>query len=274
MSNELSAARYRRALRDHTDRLAECVGVAGREASVPTCPDWTVADLVEHVGQSVHWISDIVQRRITDPAQLPTEMAVLPADAGAWPAWLSEAAARAAAACSDAALEAPVFNASGDHRTGGWFWLQSLVNEAVIHGVDAAAAAGQDLDIAADVAPDVAAGLVTNHLMMLTSPTWAAQVPESAEALRGAGETLHWHATDEPGLGEAGEWFVERHPDGASWQHRHGGADVTVHGPARSLLLVLTRRLPLTNGSTDHVSVDGDADLARHWLQHTAHVAD
>ena len=108
---------------------------------------------------------------------------------------------------------------------------------------------------------------------MLTSPTWAAQRPESANALRGAGETLHWHATDEHGLGEGGEWFVERSPDGATWAPRSGEADVSVSGPATSLLLILTRRRQLTD-ETDQVSVDGDLDLVRDWIEHSAHVAD
>jgi uncharacterized protein (TIGR03083 family) len=269
MSLELSAERCRQALQDHTERLAECARAAGGAASVPTCPNWTVTTLVEHVGQTLHWVSEIVERRITDPSELPTEVAELPAEPQAWPAWLSGAAARAAAACSDAALEAPVFNAAGDNRTGTRFWLRSLLNETVIHGFDAAAAAGHEYDLDADIA----AGLITNHLAMLTSPTWAAQRPESAAAIRGTTETLHWHATDEPSLGTAGEWLIERRPDGASFQHGHGPADVTVQGPAKSLLLVLTRRLPLTGGHPDHVTIDGDVDLARHWLQHTAHVS-
>ena len=90
-----------------------------------------------------------------------------------------------------------MFNAAGDERTGGEFWLSSLLNEAVVHGADAAYAAGRDYDVDADVA----AYLISNHLAMLTSPTWAAQRPESANALAGAGETLHLHATDEPGPG-------------------------------------------------------------------------
>lgn len=269
MSPELSAERRREALQDHTERLAECARAAGSEASVPTCPGWTVSNLVEHVGQTQHWVSEIVERRITDPAELPTEMVELPAEPQAWPAWLSGAAARAATACSDTALEAAVFNAAGDSRTGAQFWLHSLLNEAVIHGFDAAAAAGHDHDLDADIAAE----LITNHLTMLASPTWAAQRPESAAAMRGNSETLHLHATDEPSLGDAGEWHIERHPDGVRWQPRHGTADVTVRGPAKSLLLVLTRRRPLTGGHADHVTVDGDVELARQWLEHTAHVA-
>jgi uncharacterized protein (TIGR03083 family) len=266
MSLELRAERCRQTLRDHTQRLAESAVAAGPEASVPTCPGWTVTNLVEHVGQTQHWVSEIVERRITDPAELPTEMAEPPAGPEAWSAWLSGSAARLAAACSDEALQAPVFNAAADNRNGAQFWLHSQLNEAVIHGFDAAAAAGHDYEVDADIA----AGLVTNHLAMLSSPTWALQRPESAAAMRGDGETLHWHATDEPSLGDAGEWHVERHPDGVRWQPGHRTAQVSVNGPATSLLLVLTRRLPLTG---DHVTIDGDVELARHWVERTAHVA-
>jgi hypothetical protein len=48
---------------------------------------------------------------------------------------------------------------------------------------------------------------------------------------------------------------------------------VTVSGPARSLLLTLTRRLPLTDRKANDISIDGDTDLAQHWLDNTAHVS-
>src|SRR6185503_18498630 len=99
-----------RAIVEHTRRLAESAAVAGPDAAVPTAPEWTIADLVEHVGQTQHWVAEIIERGITDPAQLPTEMAVLPADPSEWQAWLSEAAHRVARACSDDVLDAPVFN--------------------------------------------------------------------------------------------------------------------------------------------------------------------
>jgi Mycothiol maleylpyruvate isomerase N-terminal domain len=34
---------------------------------VPTVPAWTVTDLVEHLGQTQHWVATIIERRITDP---------------------------------------------------------------------------------------------------------------------------------------------------------------------------------------------------------------
>ena len=107
---------------------------------------------------------------------------------------------------------------------------------------------------------------------MLTSPTWAMQRPGSARAIRGTGQTLQWLATDT--ADDAGAWFVERRPDGATWRPATQHADVTVTGPARSLLLTLTRRLPLTDREATSISVDGDTDLARHWLGNTAHASD
>jgi uncharacterized protein (TIGR03083 family) len=264
---ELNAEHARRAIVEHTRRLAESAAAAGPDAAVPTTPGWTISDLVEHVGQSQHWVAQIIERRITDPTQLPTEMALLPSDPGEWQAWLSESAQRVTSACSDDALDAPVFNPAADERTGTRFWLSSLLNEAVVHGFDAANAAGRPPDIDADLA----AALISNHLAMLTSPTWQMQRPASAHAIRGTGQTLQLLATDT--ADDAGAWFVERCPDGARWQPGIQRADVRVTGPARSLLLTLTRRLPLTDREANNISVDGDKDLAQHWLDNTAHAS-
>src|SRR5947208_13230543 len=91
---ELNAEHARRAIVEHTRRLAESAGAAGPDAAVPTAPGWTIADLVEHVGQTQHWVAEIIERHITDPAQLPTEMAVLPVGPREWQAWLSPPARR------------------------------------------------------------------------------------------------------------------------------------------------------------------------------------
>ncbi|MDN5859097.1 MAG: SCP2 sterol-binding domain-containing protein, partial [Pseudonocardia sp.] len=227
-----------------------------------------IPKLGEHVGQGQHWTAEIIERRISDPTQLPTEMALLPTDPRQWPAWLSDSAQRVTSAFSDDALDAPVFNAAGDERPGAVFWLFNVLNETVVHGFDAANAAHRPADIDADVA----AALISHHLAMLTSPTWEMQVPESAHAIRGTGQTLQWSVTDT--TGDAGAWFVERRPEGATWQPGSRQADVTVTASARSLLLTLTRRLPLTGSGAADLGIDGDAALAQHWLDNTAHIAD
>jgi uncharacterized protein (TIGR03083 family) len=264
---ELNTEQARRAIVEHTRRLAESAAAAGPDAAVPTAAGWTITDLVEHLGQTQHWVAEIIERRITDPTQLPMEMAALPADPHEWQAWLSESAQRVASACSDDALDAPVFNPAADGRVGTRFWLSTVLNESVVHGVDAAIAADRPVDIDADIA----ATLISNHLEMLTSPTWEMQRSGSAHAIRGTGQTLQWLATDT--ADNTGAWFVERRPDGAIWQPGTKQADVTVSGPAGSLLLTLTRRLSLTDREANDISVDGDLDLAQHWLDNTAHIS-
>ena len=180
---ELKAEHARRAIVDHTRRLAEAADAAGPDAAVPTTPEWTITGLVEHVGQTQHWVAEIIERRITDPTQLPTEYAELPTDPSEWQGWLAASAQRVASACSDDALEAPVFNAAADERSGTRFWLTSVLNESVLHGFDAANAA----DRPADIDADIAAALITNHFRMLTSPTWEMLRSESAHAIRGTG---------------------------------------------------------------------------------------
>ena len=264
---ELNAERARRAIVEHTRRLAGSAAAAGPDAAVPTAPGWTITELVEHVGQTQHWVAEIIEKRITDPTQLPTQMAVLPTIPREWQTWLSQSAQRVANACSDDALDAPVFNAAGDERSGTRFWMTSMLNEAVVHGFDAANAAGRPADIDADIA----AALISNHLTMLTSSTWQMQRPESAHAIRGTGQTLQWLATDT--ADGAGAWFVERRPHGATWQPGTQRADVTMTGPAPSLLLTLTRRLPLTDREATNITIDGDTNLAQHWLDNTAHIS-
>ncbi len=93
----------------------------------------------------------------------------------------------------------------------------------------------------------------------------ATDAPGRSSGCPASSTSRQWRATD-----IAGAWFVERGPDGATWQTGSRPADVTVTGPAGSLLLTLTRRLPLPDGQ----AVDGDAGLAQHWLDNTAHVSD
>lgn len=260
---ELNADAVRRAIVDHTRRFAESAVAAGPGTAVPTTPEWSVADLVDHLGRTQQWVAQIVEQRITDPAELPADDAVVPADPGEWQAWLSDSAQRLVGAFSDDALAAPVFNAAADERTGGQFWLSSSLNEAVVHGFDANNAGNRPTD----VEPEIAAVLIDNHLAMLTSATWELQRPESAKAIRGTGQTLQWVAAD------AGAWFVERTPDGAIWRPGTGEADVTVSGPAASLLLTMTRRLALADRKATGIGVDGDLAVVEHWLGSTAHVS-
>src|SRR5262249_61335324 len=117
---ELSADPARRAIVEPTRRLAESAAAAGPDAAVPTAPEWTITDLVEHVGQTQHWVAELIERRITDPTQLPTEMAVLPTDPREWQAWLSESSQPGGGASpQDPPHAAPVNPRGGGGARGG-----------------------------------------------------------------------------------------------------------------------------------------------------------
>ena len=133
------------------------------------------------------------------------------------------------------------------------FWARRRAHEAAVHLADAQLAAGLDVDLA----PEFAADGVDEWLALIV----AAQAPD----LRGDGRSLHFHATD-PGLSGAGEWLVTRTPSGVTVTRGHGKADVAVRGPAASLLLILTRRLPPSDPA---IEILGEQELLTHWLQHT-----
>ena len=143
------------------------------------------------------------------------------------------------------------------------FWARRRAHEAAVHLADAQLAAGRDVDLA----PEVAADGVDERLTIIAAGTQGATGPARAQAqeLCGDGQSLHFHATD-PGLSGTSEWLVTRTPSGITIQHGHGKADVAVRGPAASLLLVLTGRLPPSDPA---IEILGQQALLSHWLQHT-----
>jgi hypothetical protein len=61
-----------------------------------------------------HWVASIVEKRVSDPWQLPASFAALPADQDAWASWLTEGASLLAAAWADADADAPMWNPAGE----------------------------------------------------------------------------------------------------------------------------------------------------------------
>lgn len=101
----------------------------------------------------------------------------------------------------------------------------------------------------------------------MTSRGYWENRPDFAEAMRGDGQTLHFHATDGPG-----EWLARREPDRVVLERAHANADVTFRGPAVDLLLVISRRLPLSAAAD--VELQGDGALLDHWIEHMDWISD
>jgi uncharacterized protein (TIGR03083 family) len=254
--SRLSSDRCAVELEAEAARLAEAVYDADPALPVPTCPEWRLAELTAHVGRGHRWAAAIVERRAAG-APVPVdeiEGLLQPEGASERSAWLRAGAQRLADAVREAGPETEVWTWATD-RTAG-FWLRRMAHDTLVHRFDAELALGRDVT----VAPEVAAAGISD---LLTS---FADLPARFAELRGDGETLHFHATDD-GLGSAGEWLVRRTAGGAVWEHGHVKADVAIRGRAVDLLLVLWRRKALSDSP---VEVLGDEALFAHWLAHSA----
>ncbi|MFC5137081.1 maleylpyruvate isomerase family mycothiol-dependent enzyme [Actinomycetospora rhizophila] len=241
----------------HTTAFADAVHAAGQEARVPSCPEWSVRDLADHLGGVHRWCAGtvarpgekLVRRGPTDPPMPVAEDEVS--------TWLLEGAA---------ALTQAIRAVDEDTLVGGFgrlvpvsFWARRQCHETLVHRADAELAAG--LPPLADVDPVIAADAVDEHLAMV------AMGAARREGLRADGATLHLHATDEGLDHRLGEWVVTLGADGPTIEHAHRKSDTAVRGPARALLAVLTaRESPEVAG----VDVLGAPDLLTLWREHGA----
>jgi uncharacterized protein (TIGR03083 family) len=236
--------------------------VAGADLSVtvPTTPDWTLAQLLRHVGGNLRTVELAVRsgEAVTEPeAQVPDHAGPDGDDPAALDAWLAESADRMAATLREAGrdLQAQVWVVRWPTGT----WARRAAHDALVHRADAAGAVGADYTVAADLAVDA----VDEFLDLLSNPQVAAAAPDPAGGGPAPGSTVHLHATDaDPGL-EA-EWLVELGAPVFSWRHGHAKADVAVRAPLADLLRVVTRRLPPDAGG---VEVLGDREVLDAWLE-------
>jgi uncharacterized protein (TIGR03083 family) len=226
------------------------------ERPVPTCPGWTFRQLATHLGRGHRWAAQIVATRAVTPIPMrDVADGKLPQDPAQHAPWLNAGADRVIEAVTAAGSDL-VWTLAGIGPAS--FWARRA-HEAAVHLADAQLAAGRDVDLD----PEVAADGVDEWLDLTGDTTDPARA--QAQDLRGDGQSLHFHATD-PGLSGTGEWLVTRTPSGVTIARGHGKADVAVRGPAASLLLVLTRRLP---PSDPGIEILGEQALLIHWLQHT-----
>lgn len=250
----ISPDRLYAGISESTARLAGIVAGEPETRPIPTCPEWTLRQLTTHVGRAQRWAAEIVTRRSREfIAFRDVPDGRLPDDPAARPDWLNAGASRLIDAVRAGGAE-QVWTFAG-MRPGG-FWARRMAHETAVHCADAELAAGREVMIA----PDLAADGIDEWLWLVANDP-----EEPPDLLRGQGQTLHLHATDE-GLGAVGEWLITRTPTGIDVRAGHARADVAVRGPAAMLLLVLLRRLPAGAPGT---TVLGDQALLAHWLQNT-----
>ncbi|MFL4947798.1 maleylpyruvate isomerase family mycothiol-dependent enzyme [Streptomyces sp. MMS24-I31] len=233
---------------------------ADLSATVPTCPDWSLEDLVRHMGGALRWVEALVRTRAQQ--EIPEEEVPLaggPAaqgDPAALDAWLAQTGRLVVAALREAGPDAKVW-AWAEPKSAG-FWARRMTHEITIHRADATLAA----QLPYEVAPDVAADAVDEWLQIVE---WAQRTrpDKDTEELRVPGRSIHLHATD-TGPELNAEWLIELTEEGVAWRRGHEKATVALRGPLVSVLLAFYSRLPL---DSEELEVLGERELLEFWLR-------
>ncbi len=253
----MESARFLECLKADYQRMREVVQ-GHYDARVPTCPDWTVADLTRHVGQVyLHKVELLRHGKQPDqwpPAEFEQTDPVQLLDRG-YNALTAEFAARKPSDATSTWYEP-------DQTVG--FWIRRMAQETVIHRIDAELACGA---LVAAIPEDLAVDGIDELLKIFVA--WAfSQWPEDfTEALKGTPGYSYLIRTEMTGYTQTVRWSVRTGPDQIDVDGGPGAAadenrapDVTVSGtPAAVLRWSWNREAETAPGQVSSVVITGNA---------------
>ena len=237
-------AEYLDALRDRSKALLVSAPT-DLEAPVRSCPGWTVAKLVAHIGGVWGWAAAVV--RTGDRADHPSLPEGL--SGAELLEWAEQQARLALDALGTADPESSCWTFGEPRSRRFWFRRQAL--ETAVHAWDVQQAVAHP----EPMTPELASDGIDEFLTLM--------LPRNLRQRSGGwtGQSLHLHSTD-----GNGEWLLQLGPDSAvSFEHSHGDADVALQGTVSSLYLWCLNRIPL-----NEIKVFGDRAVADQW---TAEIA-
>ncbi|WP_020519954.1 maleylpyruvate isomerase family mycothiol-dependent enzyme [Catelliglobosispora koreensis] len=226
--------------------LADAAEAAGFDTTVPTCPEWTVRDLVRHAGRVHRWARRHVDEQLTSVAQ--SEATWPEADADLLE-WFREGHALLLATLETADPELECFTFLPSGLSGTRFWARRQAHETAIHRVDAQLASGAGAspatsDFAVDGIDEILHGFFARRPSKLTSPELVSFTLVSTDTTNA--------------------WTVNIDETGASTVDGPGTAsDGRVYGPAFDLYLLLWNRRSLAGLETQ-----GSVEGLSHWRDH------
>lgn len=237
---------------EYTGVLADVVASAPLETPVPTCGEWTLADLAHHLVEVQYFWCHIIGQRPSGPESF--ERPELPAEG-------HEAALRATSArlirlLSTADPDDAAWSWSDDHTVG--FTIRRQIHEAMVHGIDGVLAVSAELPA---VPPRLAADGIDElvEVMLTGIPEWATFLPaiqvvqvETTDTgdrwTMSLGEVSGTSA--QTGITYDGLPAADRVPDDMA-------PDLVISGRSLDLLLWLWGRSPL-----EGLTLDGDVAIA------------
>lgn len=220
---------YERLVEASTGRLA---------LQVPTCPDWTVDDLVRHVATTyLHKVE--CMRLNAQPSPWPPDFSAEPALE-----LLSRAHTALVAEFTSRLPASAAFTWYGPDQTVG-FWLRRMAQETVIHRIDAELAAGVE---SRPIPDDLAVDGIDEILQVFLAWPSREWLEDFAEPLsKGDGSVL---------VSAGGQsWLVAWDSAGVSAEPVKGAADAEITGSSDAVLRWLWRR-----SGDDVIAVSGNVD--------------
>jgi uncharacterized protein (TIGR03083 family) len=211
-------------IRADSERIAELASSGDLAPMVPSCPEWTLRDLVLHIGEVQRfWAANIREGNAADPVEISIEPPQTDHDLAAW---MRDSTDELVHTIEQSEADAPCWTWWGDPLTVGAV-ARHQVQEAAVHRWDAELVGGAPSPLSIEVAADGVGEFLQVMFGSSTSPVVG---------------TITFHATD-----CARQWQLD---DGS------GGPTVAVSGTASDLVLVLFKRLPV-----EAIDVAGDDAL-------------
>jgi len=212
------------------------------DRKVPTCPDWTARDLVDHLWH-VHtfWHAQVRaadESARTDPAERSIPEGQLPGD------WLEDAAGSLVDALADAGPEAPSWNWSGHDLNVRWV-ARRMALETAVHRFDGELTGGDSTPIEAQLAVDGIDEFLRVHL--------STDIVDTPTATLGG--TLCLACSDS---GDA--WIVEVAGGRLRVREGSGPASACLRGTASDLYLFTWNRK-----GVDDLELTGNRSVAAAW---------
>lgn len=220
--------------------LAQAASRSGWHAKVPSCPEWTTRDLVQHIGQVHRWAGEHVRRNRTED---DIDLVAGPADDELL-AWYADGHTGLVAALREAGPDAPAWHFL-PAKSGSDFWVRRQAHETAIHRVDAELAAATPLS---PIDPQFAADGVDELLTLFYArrPSRLTSAEPFSFGLVATDLDRSWRTV----IGE----------EGPQTGALNGPVDIIVTASAPDLYLLVWNRL-------DHrdLPADGDRSVLDRW---------
>jgi uncharacterized protein (TIGR03083 family) len=243
----LDPAACRAHLVERQAAFAAAVAAGDLDASVPTCPGWTLRRLAWHLGGVHRWARGAVAEG------RPVDVAEVGPDARSeLVAWYREGAAELVGLLEATPPDAECWSFGPKPRTAR-FWSRRQAHETAIHALDAQLAVGVDTPGAA--LDPIQADLALDGIDEVVTMFFPRQVR------LGRIEPLRRSLAIEPDDGAGLRWVLTG--DGTTPSDQLPDAEATLRGPADLLLRVLWKRL---RPDPPAIIVDGDQAAARAML--------